>query len=167
MKIRTRIAPSPTGHPHVGTLYMALFNLIFAKANNGSFILRIEDTDQKRSSEEYEHSIYESLRWIGLEWDEGPDVGGDYGPYKQSDRSEIYRKYCDQLINEGKAYKCFTTAAELEEMRLIAKKTGKKIGYDRRHRNLTPEEIKAFEDEKRPFVVRLKVPLTGEVEFKE
>lgn len=167
MKIRTRIAPSPTGHPHVGTLYMALFNLIFAKANNGSFILRIEDTDQKRSRPEYEESIYESLKWINLQWDEGPDVGGDYGPYRQSERSEIYRKYCDQLIKDGKAYKCFTTGAELEEMRLIAKKTGKKIGYDRRHRNLSPEEIKAFEDEGRPFVVRLKVPLTGEVEFKD
>jgi len=167
MKVRTRIAPSPTGHPHVGTLYMALFNLIFAKANNGTFILRIEDTDQKRSREEYEHSIYESLRWIGLEWDEGPDVGGDYGPYKQSERSDIYKKYCDQLIKDGKAYKCFTTGAELEEMRIIAKKTGKKIGYDRRHRNLTPEEIKQFEDEGRSFVVRLKVPLTGEVEFKD
>ncbi|MCH9621215.1 MAG: Glutamate--tRNA ligase [Chlamydiia bacterium] len=167
MKVRTRIAPSPTGHPHVGTLYMGLFNLIFAKANNGSFILRIEDTDQKRSRPEYEESIYESLRWIGLEWDEGPDIGGDYGSYKQSERSAIYTKYCDQLLKEGKAYKCFTTSEELDEMRIIAKKTGKKIGYDRRHRNLTPDEIKAFEDEGRSFVIRLKVPLTGEVVFKD
>jgi glutamyl-tRNA synthetase len=165
MKIRTRIAPSPTGHPHVGTLYMALFNQIFARANNGVFILRIEDTDQKRSKLEYEDSIYESLRWIGLNWDEGPDVGGAYGPYRQSERSALYTKYCDKLLAEGKAYKCFTTAEELEEMRLIAKKTGGKIGYDRRHRNLTPEEIKAFEDEGRSYVIRLKVPLTGEVEF--
>lgn len=165
MKIRTRIAPSPTGHPHVGTLYMALFNLIFARAKGGDFILRIEDTDQKRSKEEYEQSIYESLRWIGIEWDEGPDVGGKYGPYKQSERSEIYKKYCDQLLAEGKAYKCFTTGEELDEMRLIAKKTGGRLGYDRRHRNLTPEEIAAFEKEGRSFVVRLKVPLTGEVVF--
>ena len=165
MKIRTRIAPSPTGHPHVGTLYMALFNLIFARAKGGDFILRIEDTDQKRSKMEYEESIYQSLKWIGLSWDEGPDVGGDYGPYRQSERSEIYQKYCDQLLAEGKAYKCFTTAEELAEMRIIAKKTGKKIGYDRRHRNLTPEEIAAFEQEGRSFVVRLKVPLSGEVTF--
>ncbi len=167
MKIRTRIAPSPTGHPHVGTLYMALFNQIFARANNGVFILRIEDTDQKRSKLEYEDSIYESLRWIGLNWDEGPDVGGAYGPYRQSERSALYTKYCDKLLAEGKAYKCFTTAEELEEMRMIAKKTGGKIGYDRRHRNLTPEEIKAFEDEGRSYVIRLKVPLTGEVEFED
>ncbi len=165
MKIRTRIAPSPTGHPHVGTLYMALFNQIFARANDGVFILRIEDTDQKRSKLEYEDSIYESLRWIGLKWDEGPDVGGAYGPYRQSERSALYTKYCNKLLAEGKAYKCFTTAEELEEMRLIAKKTNGKIGYDRRHRNLTPEEIKAFEDEGRSYVIRLKVPLTGEVEF--
>lgn len=167
MKIRTRIAPSPTGHPHVGTLYMALFNLIFARAKGGDFILRIEDTDQKRSLPEYEQSIYESLKWIGLSWDEGPDVGGDYGPYRQSERSDIYKKYCDKLLKEGKAYKCFTTSAELEEMRLVAKKSGKRIGYDRRHRNLTPEEIKAFEKEGRSFVVRLKVPLTGDVVFKD
>ena len=165
MKIRTRIAPSPTGHPHVGTLYMALFNLIYARANGGEFILRIEDTDQKRSRPEYETSIYESLKWIGLTWDEGPDVGGPYGPYRQSDRSDIYKKYCKQLLSEGKAYKCFTTAAELEEIKLLAKKTGGRAGYDRRHRNLTDEEIKEFEDQGRSFVVRLKVPLTGEVTF--
>lgn len=165
MKVRTRIAPSPTGHPHVGTLYMALFNLIYAKANGGDFILRIEDTDQSRSKKEYEDSIYESLKWIGLQWDEGPDVGGKFGPYRQSERSEIYKIYCQKLLDEGKAYKCFTTGAELKEMRMIAKKTGRKIGYDRRHRNLTKDEIALFEAENRPFVVRLKVPLTGEVEF--
>jgi glutamyl-tRNA synthetase len=165
MEIRTRIAPSPTGHPHVGTLYMALFNLIFARANHGKFILRIEDTDQKRSMPEYEQSIYESLHWIGLQWDEGPDVGGAYGPYRQSERSAIYKKYCDKLLLEGKAYKCFTTAQELDEIRMVAAKTGSKAGYDRRHRNLTAEEIEAFEKEGRPFVVRLKVPLTGEVQF--
>ena len=165
MKIRTRIAPSPTGHPHVGTLYMALFNLIYAKAHDGDFILRIEDTDQSRSKKEYENSIYQSLKWLGIQWDEGPDVGGDFGPYRQSERSEIYKKYCDQLIKDGKAYKCFTTPKELEEMRLIAKKSGGRIGYDRRHRNLSEQEIKDYEDEGRSFVVRLKVPLTGEVTF--
>lgn len=165
MKFRSRIAPSPTGHPHVGTGYMALFNQVMAKANGGDFILRIEDTDQSRSKPEYEQSIFDALKWMGLSWDEGPDVGGDYGPYRQSERSEIYKKHCYDLLKAGKAYKCFTTAAELEEMRLVSKKTGGKQGYDRRHRNLTVEEVAKFEAEGRPFVIRLKVPLTGEVSF--
>lgn len=167
MKVRARIAPSPTGHPHVGTLYMALFNMIFCKHHNGTFILRIEDTDQSRSRPEYEMSIYESLRWIGIEWDEGPDIGGAYGPYRQSERTEIYQKACYDLLKAGKAYKCFTTAEELEEMRLVSQKTGGRQGYDRRHRNLSKEEIAKFEEEGRPFVIRLKVPLTGEVVFED
>jgi glutamyl-tRNA synthetase len=165
MKVRTRIAPSPTGHPHVGTLYMALFNLIFARHHGGDFLLRIEDTDQSRSRPEYETSIYESLRWAGIEWDEGPDVGGSYGPYRQSERTELYRKAVYDLLRAGKAYKCFTTAEELTEMRLVAQKTGGKQGYDRRHRNLSEEEVKNFEAMGRPYVIRLKVPLTGDVVF--
>src|SRR3990167_2042196 len=165
MRVRTRIATSPTGHPHVGTLYMALFNSIFAAHYGGDFLLRIEDTDQTRSRPEFEESIYESLRWIGLTWQEGPDVGGPFGPYRQSERTDIYRKHCADLLRAGKAYKCFTTAEELEEIRLVSQKTGQKIGYDRRHRNLTEEEINAFESAGRPFVLRLKVPLSGDVEF--
>lgn len=165
MKVRTRIAPSPTGHPHVGTLYMALFNQIFASHHGGDFILRIEDTDQTRSRREYEDSIYESLKWLGISWNEGPDVGGPYGPYRQSERTEIYREAVYKLLLAGKAYKCFTTAEELAEMRLISQKTGGRQGYDRRHRNLSPEEIEHFESQNRPFVIRLKVPLTGEVVF--
>lgn len=165
MRVRTRIAPSPTGEPHVGTLYMALFNMIFARHHKGDFILRIEDTDRTRSKESYEHSIYNALRWIGLNWDEGPDVGGDFGPYRQSERSSIYKEYCMKLVASGKAYKCFATAKELKEMRAIAKMQGTKMGYDRRYRNLTPEEIKAREDNNESYVVRLKVPLTGEVSF--
>lgn len=165
MTVRTRIAPSPTGHPHVGTLYMALFNRIFTDHHGGKFLLRIEDTDQGRSRPEYEESIYNSLKWLGITWDEGPDVGGPYGPYRQSERTEIYQKACYDLLRAGKAYKCFTTPEELTEMREIAKKTGGRQGYDRRHRNLSEEEIQAFEKSGRPFVIRLKVPLTGEVTF--
>lgn len=164
-RIRTRIAPSPTGDPHVGTPYMALFNWAFARHHGGDFILRIEDTDRTRSRPEYEKNIFEALKWAGLHWDEGPDVGGPYGPYRQSERSDLYRKHCKDLIDAGKAYKCFTTAEELAEMRELSAKMGTRSGYDRRHRNLSPEEVKEREERGEPFVVRLKVPLTGECVF--
>ena len=165
MRVRTRIAPSPTGEPHVGTLYMALFNMIFARHHKGDFILRIEDTDQTRCKKSYEESIFNALRWINLNWDEGPDVAGPYGPYRQSERSTIYKEYCHKLLDTGKAYKCFATSKELEEMRALAKMQGTKLGYDRRHRNLTAEEIQQREDKKESYVIRLKVPLAGEVSF--
>ena len=98
MTVRTRIAPSPTGDPHVGTAYIALFNYCFAKSQGGQFLLRIEDTDQQRSTAASEQAILDSLRWLGLDWDEGPDVGGSCGPYRQSERSDIYREHCEQLI---------------------------------------------------------------------
>lgn len=161
-EVRTRIAPSPTGDPHVGTPYMSLFNLIFTRHFGGQFILRIEDTDQTRSRPEYEESIFKSLRWLGIEWDEGPDIGGPYGPYRQSERTEIYRKYCQILLDQGKAYKCFATAEELKEMRELSAKMGQRVGYDRRYRNLSAEEIAEREKQGQSFVVRLKVPLTGE-----
>lgn len=159
--VRVRIAPSPTGDPHVGTAYMALFNLIFARRFNGKFILRIEDTDRSRSRQEYETNIYEALKWCGIEWDEGPDVGGDYGPYRQSERSELYKKYAMQLVDEGKAYKCFATPEELAEMRQIGR------GYDRRYRNLSAEEVQEREGAGQSYVIRLKVPLTGECVFED
>ena len=166
-EVRTRIAPSPTGDPHVGTPYMALFNLIFAKHHQGKFILRIEDTDRTRSRPDYEKNIFESLQWAGINWDEGPDIGGEFGPYRQSERTEIYRKYVQDLLDADKAYKCFATAEELSEMREMAKSLGKRIGYDRRYRNLSKEEIKEREDKGEPYVVRLKVPLTGECVFED
>src|SRR3984957_11390127 len=122
MTVRVRIAPSPTGDPHVGTAYMALFNMIFARHNNGKFILRIEDTDQSRSRPEYEQNIYKSLKWCNIEWDEGPDVGGPFGPYRQSERFDLYKKHAFDLLKAGKAYKCFCTADELNEMREIQAK---------------------------------------------
>ena len=165
MEIRTRIAPSPTGDPHVGTIYCALFNLVFAKHYKGKFILRIEDTDRKRSQSIYEENIYKALNWANLKWDEGPDIGGPYGPYRQSERLDIYQKYIKILLDEKKAYKCFATPQELQEMRELAAKSGKKSGYDRRYRNLSEEEIKQKEGQ--PYVVRLKVPLTGDCQFKD
>jgi len=167
MEVRTRIAPSPTGDPHVGTPYMALFNLIFARHHGGKFLLRIEDTDQSRSRPEYEESIFKALQWLGIHWDEGPDVGGPYGPYRQSERTEIYREYCQKLLDAGKAYKCFATAEELREMRELAAKMGQRMGYDRRYRNLSPDEIAKREKEGQSYVVRLKVPLTGECEYED
>ncbi len=162
MTVRVRIAPSPTGDPHVGTAYIALFNLIFARHFKGTFILRIEDTDQSRSRPEYEKNIFDALRWTGIEWDEGPDVGGPYGPYRQSERTEIYQKYAYELLERGKAYKCFATAEELAEMRELAAAEGRRAGYDRRYRNLTPAEVKEREEKGQPFVIRLKVPLSGD-----
>jgi len=166
MTVRVRIAPSPTGDPHVGTAYMALFNCIFARHFGGQFILRIEDTDQTRSRPEYEENIYKALKWVGIDWDEGPDVGGPHGPYRQSERTEIYRSHCDTLLKEGKAYKCFATAEELSEMRELRSK-GCRQGYDRRYRNLCDKEIKEREEAGLPYVVRLKVPLSGECSFED
>lgn len=161
-EVRVRIAPSPTGDPHVGTAYIALFNMIFAKHYKGKFILRIEDTDQTRSKKEYEKNIYDALHWCKIHWDEGPDIGGPFAPYRQSERTEIYQKYAFELVERGYAYKCFATQEELEEMRIVAKSMGKRIGYDRRYRNLSSEEIKEKEKQKIPYVIRLKVPLQGE-----
>ena len=165
--VRVRIAPSPTGDPHVGTAYIALLNLIFARRFNGKFILRIEDTDRSRSRLEYEKTIFEALKWANISWDEGPDVGGAYGPYRQSERTEIYRQYCQQLLDQNRAYKCFATAQELAEMREMAAKLGSRVGYDRRYRNLSPQEVQEREKAGEPYVIRLKVPLTGECVYED
>ncbi len=161
-KPRVRIAPSPTGEPHVGTAYIALFNRAFAKSQGGTFILRIEDTDQGRSTPESEQAIFDSLRWLGLEWDEGPDVGGPFGPYRQSERTEIYRKYAEELLEKGLAYKCFCTKEELAEMRSRQEKEKRPaVGYfasDSPCRRLTPEQIREKEEQGLPYVIRLKVP---------
>lgn len=166
-KVRVRIAPSPTGDPHVGTAYIALFNLIFARHFGGQFILRIEDTDQSRSRPEYETNIFKALQWCGIRWDEGPDIGGPFAPYRQSERTEIYRKHAYDLVKQGKAYKCFATPEELKEMRELGNKLGGRGGYDRRYRNLSAEEIKNREEEGQPYTIRLKVPLTGECVFED
>lgn len=168
MTVRVRIAPSPTGDPHVGTAYMALFNLIFARHHGGKFILRIEDTDQSRSRPEYETNIYEALKWCDIRWDEGPDVGGPFGPYRQSERFDIYNKYAYELVDKGEAYKCFCTAEDLNEMRELSAAQGKgRQGYDRRCRNLSKEEIQKKESAGIPYVIRLKMPLTGECVYED
>jgi glutamyl-tRNA synthetase len=138
--VRVRFAPSPTGYMHVGNLHTALFNWLFAQHEGGAFILRIEDTDEVRSTESALGVIYEGLRWLGLQWDEGPDVGGEYGPYVQSERLDIYQGYFDQLLAEGKAYRCYCTPEELEERRLVMQARGLPPRYDGRcrHREAVP-----------------------------
>ena len=149
----------------MGTAYIALFNLIFARQFKGTFVLRIEDTDQTRSRPEYEKNIIEALHWCKITWDEGPDVGGPFGPYRQSERTEIYQKYAYELLKTGHAYKCFATAEELSEMRKAAAEQGLRVGYDRRYRHLSQEEVRKREAAGQPFVIRLKIPLTGDCVF--
>ena len=133
---RVRFAPSPTGYLHLGGLRSALFNWLWARHTDGAFILRIEDTDQKRFNPESLENLKTSLRWLGLEWDEGPDVGGPFGPYIQSERRTIYNEYVEKLIATDKAYYSYTTEAELDALRAAGKE------YDRRDRNLTPEQTR-------------------------
>ncbi len=161
MTVRTRIAPSPTGDPHVGTAYIALFNYCFARQHGGQFVLRIEDTDQARSTEHSEQVIFDSLRWLGLEWDEGPDKGGEFGPYRQSERSEIYRQHAEQLLAADHAFKCYRTAEELNELRAAIKVSGENRALKYADLVLSPDEQKKREDSGEPFVVRLRVPDTG------
>ncbi len=163
---RVRIAPSPTGDPHVGTAYIALFNYVFARKHGGKFILRIEDTDQTRSSESSEKAILEALRWTGLDWDEGPDVGGDFGPYRQSERTELYREAADKLLESGGAYRCFCTAERLAELRAKQKAEKRDYGYDGHCRNhVSAEEAERRAAEGEPHVLRLEVPASGTVSF--
>ena len=161
MTVRTRIAPSPTGDPHVGTAYIALFNLAFARQHGGEFILRIEDTDQTRSTPESEQAILDSLRWLGMDWDEGPDKPGPHGPYRQSERSEIYQKYTQQLLDEGKAFKCYRTAEELDELRNQRREQGLQTALKQSDLALPAEEVAAREAANAPYVVRMQVPEEG------
>ncbi len=161
MSVRVRIAPSPTGSPHVGTAYIALFNYCFAKSQGGSFILRIEDTDQVRSKPEYETAILEALRWTGIHWDEGPDIGGAYGPYRQSERTEIYRSHARLLLERGSAYLCFCDAERLEALRESQRQAGGALGYDGHCLNLSVEQVSALQAQGKPSVLRLKVPSEG------
>lgn len=160
-EVRTRIAPSPTGDPHVGTAYIALFNMAFAKKMGGEFILRIEDTDQTRSTPESEKMILDALRWLGLEWAEGPDVGGPHGPYRQSERGDIYKDYALELVEKGHAFYAFETPEELDQMRAEQKEQGLPQKYDGRALNLTAEEVQAKLDAGVPYVIRMKVPEEG------
>src|SRR6056297_496071 len=115
--VRVRFAPSPTGQIHIGNIRTALFNYLFAKKTDGTFILRIEDTDRERSTAEFEEVIHQEMEWLGLDWDEGADVGGDFGPYRQMERLDIYEEYIQELLDKDLAYRCYCTPEELEEMR--------------------------------------------------
>ena len=156
--IRVRFAPSPTGYLHIGNARTALFNYLFARHTGGKLILRIEDTDRERSKKEYENMLIEDLRWLGIEWDEGPDVGGDYGPYRQSERLDIYKKYAERLLESGHAYYCYCTPEELEEERKKALAEGRPPRYSGKCRNLTPEEREDYEKKGIKPVLRFKVP---------
>ena len=158
MTVRTRIAPSPTGDPHVGTAYIALFNYCFAKSQGGQFLLRIEDTDQQRSTAASEQAILDSLRWLGLDWDEGPDVGGSCGPYRQSERSDIYREHCEQLIAKGLAFRCYRTPEELDALRESRRESGLHTALKPSDLKLSDEEVQRRDAAGAPYVIRMIVP---------
>ena len=161
--IRVRFPPSPTGFMHIGNVRTALFNYLFARKNNGKFILRIEDTDRERSKKEYEDDIIEGLKWLNINWDEGPDIGGPYGPYRQSERLEIYKFYINKLLNEEKAYLCFCSEEDLEKEREEMLNKGLMPKYSRKCRNLSKEQIEEKLKENPNPVVRFKTPLSGEI----
>lgn len=156
--IRVRFAPSPTGLLHIGNARMAVFNWLFARRHKGAFILRIEDTDVARSEKKYMAQLIEDLHWLGITWQEGPDAGGQYGPYLQSERLPIYNDICQKFLDEGLAYRCYCTPEELEERRQIAKLTGKPPRYDNRCRRLTDAQKKTFASSGLGFTVRFQVP---------
>ncbi len=157
-EVRVRYAPSPTGHLHIGNARTALFNYLYARHLGGKFVIRIEDTDEKRNVAGGEQSQMEFLKWLGMDWDESVDVGGDYGPYRQMERLDIYQKYIDELLEKGLAYKCYMTEDELEAEREEQRAKGEVPKYSGAHRDLTEEQIKQFEDEGLQPSIRIRVP---------
>ncbi|GAB3444893.1 glutamate--tRNA ligase [Phycicoccus ginsengisoli] len=164
---RLRVAPSPTGDPHVGTAYMSLFNLAFARQQGGRFVLRIEDTDRARFREDSEQQVFDMLHWLGLHWDEGPDVGGPYAPYRQSERLDTYRPYVERLLAEGRAYHCWCSTERLAQMREVQQKTKQPTGYDRLCHGKTREERAALPGFTETPVVRMYVPEDVELHFED
>lgn len=167
MTVRTRIAPSPTGAPHIGTAYIALFNYAFAKHHGGEFILRIEDTDQTRCTRESEQAIFDALRWVGIPWSEGPDVGGACGPYRQSERLDLYKQYTNELIEKGAAYPCFCTGERLNDLRKEQMANKLPLGYDGLCVSLSKEEVQRRIAAGESYVIRMRVPDEGECCFKD
>jgi len=172
--IRVRFAPSPTGKLHIGTARVALFNYLFAKNKGGSFVLRIEDTDLERSKSEYEKDIIEALTWLGIKWDEGLNADGNYGPYRQSERTSIYQKYIEKLLEEEKAYYCFCSEEELEAEKQYLLSIGNPPVYNEKCSNLSSETVEKYLKEEKPSVIRFKTPhkkvifhdlIRGKVEF--
>lgn len=163
--VRVRYAPSPTGFAHIGNIRTAMYDWLLAKKYGGSFILRIEDTDQARLVPGSLEEIMESLKWLGMQWDEGPEVGGPFGPYFQSERLDLYNRYVNQLLDEGKAYRCFCTSDRLTEMRKEQEATKQPTGYDRCCLNLKPQEVEDKLKAGIPSVIRFKVPQEGQTSF--
>jgi glutamyl-tRNA synthetase len=162
-EVRSRFAPAPSGSLHVGNVRTGLFSWAFARHSRGAFILRLEDTDASRVTEEAVSGVIESLRWLGIDWDEGPDVGGPHQPYRQSQRTRIYEEHVRRLLEQGDAYPCYCTPEELEERREAARTRGEPPGYDGRCRSLTPEEREAFERQGRKPAIRFRMPDTEQV----
>lgn len=164
-EVRVRYAPSPTGMQHIGGVRTALFNYLYARSQGGKFILRLEDTDRTRFDEKFVKNLFDTMAWLGINWDEGGDKGGEYGPYIQSERTALYQKYAHELVEKGEAYYCFCDSERLERIRKIQTENKMAPGYDRNCRHLTPEEVKANLDAGKPCVIRLKVPLEGVTKF--
>ncbi|HSV56514.1 MAG TPA: glutamate--tRNA ligase, partial [Magnetospirillaceae bacterium] len=171
MSVRVRYAPSPTGLQHIGGVRTALFNYLFARANGGSFILRLEDTDRARTSDAYVRNLYDTFSWLGIHWDEGPDVGGPKGPYVQSERFELYRAHARSLLESGKAYPCFCGEDRLVRMRSDAEpcegEGAPTYGYDRACREIAPASAARRAADGEPHVIRLKIPLGGTTRFRD
>lgn len=167
MTVRTRVAPSPTGAPHIGTAYIALFNRAFAKHHGGEFVLRIEDTDQARSTASSESAILEALQWLGLDWDEGPGKDGPYGPYRQSERTAIYREHVENLVQNGHAYPCFCSSERLAALRQTQEQNKERIGYDGHCANLAADEVAKRKASGEKYVIRLKTPDSGICAFQD
>jgi glutamyl-tRNA synthetase len=166
-KVRVRFAPSPTGYLHIGSARTAFFNWLYAARNRGSFILRIEDTNIERHREETVDLMIKSLKWLGLDWDEGPDIGGSFGPYRQSQRTDIYNEHAKKLVSEKKAYYCFCSPEELKERRSKDKPAEEVYEYDGKCRSLSPETVKANIESGKPYAVRFLVPRNKTVSFKD
>lgn len=156
--VRVRFCPSPTGNPHVGLVRTALFNWAFARHHGGTMVFRIEDTDAARDSEESYQQLLDSMRWLGLDWDEGPEIGGPHAPYRQSQRMDLYADIAKRLLEGGYAYPCYCTAEELDERRELARREGRPSGYDGHCRDLTETEKAAYEAEGRVSIVRFRMP---------
>ncbi len=166
-KVRTRIAPSPTGDPHVGTAYIALFNRCFAHQHEGEFVLRIEDTDKQRSSDRSEQDILRSLQWLGLCWDEGPGIDGKFGPYRQSERAQIYSEHIELLLNTGSAFRCFCSSQRLDALRQQQMQDNTQPGYDGHCLALNETQISTKLAAKEHYVIRMKIPESGDCEFQD
>ncbi|MCL2093390.1 MAG: glutamate--tRNA ligase [Treponema sp.] len=168
MKIRDRYAPSPTGPQHIGGVRTALFNYLFARSQGGTFILRLEDTDQNRSEDQYVQNLYETFSWLGFNWDEGPDRGGDFGPYIQSQRSELYQQYAAELLKRDGAYRCFCSSERIDQVRKEREASqSSQTGYDRLCRSIPPEEAEKRAAAGEAHTIRLKIPLGEKTVFND